>query len=247
MIDCVKTDLYELSIFNNIERNCKLHAHNYICIGALKKGEMVFFHDGEEITLTPNKIIVFNVNQPHKLKRYKDVSEYHILHINLDEIFLPKIIDNSSAYDDFICFSQKVLKNEKSDFIEKFIMRYKIDKKLKMPNENLEKIKKFIDENIDKNISLEEMAKKANLNQSYLSRSFKKQYGLSPHDYVLNERVNMSKKLLEQGLDISQIALELGFYDQAHFYRAFKNSFLITPNEYKNIKHIGKNRTISYS
>ena len=81
------------------------------------------------------------------------------------------------------------------------------------------------------------MAKKANLNQSYFSRSFKKQYGLSPNNYVLNERVNRSKKLLQEGFDISQIALELGFYDQAHFYKAFKKLFLITPNDYKNIKY----------
>jgi len=237
MIDCVKTDLYELSIFNNIERNSKLHSHNYICIGALKKGEMVFFHDGDKITLTPNKIIVFNVGQPHKLIQHKEVLEYHILHIHLDKIFLPKIIESSSTYEDFIYFSQKVLKNENSDFVDRFLNIYKIDKTPKAINENLENVKKFIDENIDRNISLEEMAEKANLNQSYLSRSFKKQYGLSPHNYALNERVNRSKKLLEQGFDISQIALELGFYDQAHFYRAFKNSFLITPNDYKNIKN----------
>jgi len=244
MIDCAKTDLYELNIFNNIERNSKLHFHNNICICTLKKGEMVFFHDGEEITLSPNKIIVFNVNQPHKLKRYKNILEYHILHINLDGILLPKIIEDTSVYKEFINFSQKALKNGKSDFIERFLKTYKIDKKSKGVNENLEIIKKYIDKNIDKNISLEEMAKKVNLNQSYLSRSFKKKYGLSPHNYMLNERVNRAKKLLEEGLDISQIALELGFYDQAHFYKAFKNSFLITPNEYKNI---GKNRTISNS
>ena len=83
---------------------------------------------------------------------------------------------------------------------------------------------------------LEEISKKVNLNQSYLSRSFKKEYGLSPRSYLLNTRVNRSKKLLEQGLNISQIALELGFCDQSHFYKAFKNTFAITPNEYKNIK-----------
>lgn len=242
MLDCAKTDVYELNIFNNIERNCKLHSHNTICICAVKKGEIVFFHDGEEITLSPNKIIVFNINQPHKLIRYNTISEYHILHIHSDEILLPKIIEDSSTYEDFIDFGKKALKNEKNDFIERFIKRYKTDKKLKEIHTNLEIIKNFIDQNIDKNISLEEMAQKANLNQSYLSRSFKSKYGLSPRNYVLNERVNRSKKLLEQGCDISQIALELGFYDQAHFYKAFKNSFLITPNEYKNI---GKNRTIS--
>jgi len=236
MIDCVKTDLYELNIFNNIERNSKLHSHNNICICAVKEGEMVFFHDGEEITLAPNKIIVFNINQPHKLKNYKNVSEYHILHINQYDALLPKIIESSSTYEDFMCFSQKVLKNYKSDFVDRFFETYKIDKKSKEVNKNLEIIKNFIDDNIDKNISLQEMAEKASLNQSYFSRSFKKKYGLSPHNYILNERVNRSKKLLEKGFDIAQIALELGFYDQAHFYRAFKNLFLITPNEYKNIK-----------
>ncbi len=236
MINCVKTDLYELNIFNNIERNCKLHFHNNICICIVKKGEMVFFHDGEEIILSPNKIIVFNVNQPHKLKRYKNVLEYHILHINENEVLLPKIIQNTSTYEDFISFSQRALKNKKSNFVENFLKTYKIDRKEVEVNKNLEMIKNFIDVNIDKNIPLKDMAKKANLNQSYLSRSFKNRYGLSPHNYVLNERVNRSKNLLEEGLDISQIALDLGFYDQAHFYKAFKNSFLITPNEYKNIK-----------
>jgi len=236
MIDCVKTDLYELNIFSKVKQNSKLHSHNNICICALKKGEMLIYHDGDELTLSPNKIIVFNVDQPHKQISHKDVSGYYILHINSDDILLPKIIENSSIYEDFINFSAEALKNEKNDFVEKFILKYRTDKKSKEVNTNLEIIKNFIDENIDRNFSLEEISKKINLNQSYLSRSFKKEYGLSPRSYLLNTRVNRSKKLLEQGLDISQVALELGFCDQSHFYKAFKNRFAITPNEYKNIK-----------
>ena len=236
MIDCVKTDLYELNIFNKIKGNSKLHSHNNICICAVKQGEILCYHDGDEISLSPGKIIIFNVNQPHKHKMHNDVQKYYILHINSDEIMLPKIVEDISIYEDFINFCEEALKNNKNDFVEKFIQKYKTDKKSKETNVNLEIIKNFIDENLDTSLSLKEISKKVNLNQSYLSRIFKKQYGLSPRNYLLNTRINKSKKLLEQGLDISQIALELGFCDQAHFYKAFKNSFAITPNQYKNIK-----------
>jgi hypothetical protein len=37
MIECVKTDLYELNIFNKVKQNSKLHSHNNICICAVKK------------------------------------------------------------------------------------------------------------------------------------------------------------------------------------------------------------------
>jgi len=66
--DSIKTDKFELNIFSKIGANYKLHSHENLCICSIKKGEMLFFHDGEEVLLTPRKIIVFNTNQPHLLK-----------------------------------------------------------------------------------------------------------------------------------------------------------------------------------
>jgi len=65
---------------------------------------------------------------------------------------------------------------------------------------------------------------------------FKKEYGLSPHAYILNLKVNMAKDLLEDrnnNKNLSEIALESGFYDQSHLNRNFKKSFAITPKNYR--------------
>lgn len=236
VINSIKTEWFELNILDSVSTNYKLHTHENICICAIQQGEMLFFHDGEDITLSPEKIIVFNANQPHFLKNYKDVTKYHILHIYEDKVLSPKIISDLATYERFFSFCTKALCGEKSDFIDSFLTRFQTDKEITFLNQNFETIKEYIDDNLDKSISLDALAKKTNLNSSYLSRGFKKRYGLSPTRYIFNRRVHLSKKLLDEGKEITQIALELGFCDQSHFYKAFKSIFSITPNEYKQMK-----------
>ncbi len=235
-METLKTKLFELNIFDSITANYRLHSHENICICAIEKGEMLFFHDGDEVLLTPLKIIVFNTNQPHLLKSYKGISKYHILHIFADSHIDVKLIEDSSTCRGFFSFCDAVLKGNKSDFIGEFLKTYGSNEKSFTKKSNFEAIKRYIDDNIDKNLSLETIAKKFNLNSSYLSRGFKKEFGLSPVRYLLNRRVHLSKEMLDCGKDITQTALELGFCDQAHFYKAFKSIFAITPNEYKKVK-----------
>ena len=196
---------------------------------------MLFFHDGEEICLTPSKIIVFNKNQPHKLKSYKSVEGYHVLHIYIDRYIESKIITQGSTCRDFYSFCSDVLEGKENGFIQRFLDIYEGNREDRILDKNIQNLKIYIDKNIDKNISLEDMSKRVNLNSSYLSRHFKKQFGLPPSRYLANRRVHLSKEMLDNGEDITQVALKLGFCDQAHFYKAFKSIFAITPNEYKTI------------
>ncbi len=235
-METLKTKLFELNIFDTVTANYRLHSHENICICAIKKGEMLFFHDGDEVLLTPLKIIVFNTNQPHLLKSYENISKYHILHIYADRYIDTKLIEDSSTCRDFFSFCDTVLDGKKSSFIDSFLGAYGKKEQSLSKKSNFELVKRYIDKNIDKNLSLENIAKKFKLNSSYLSRGFKKEFGLSPVRYLLNRRVHLSKEMLDCGKDITQIALELGFCDQAHFYKAFKSIFAITPNEYKKVK-----------
>ena len=236
MIDSIKTASFELNILDRVSTNYKLHTHENICICAINQGEMLFFHDGENVLLKPAEIIVFNTNQPHCLKHYHDITRYYILHIYKEAQLSPKIIRNPKLYQQFITFGAHALKGETDGFIDEFLHHYQTSSDDALLDETFEAIKSYIDANLEQSLSLEALAQKTNRNSSYLSRGFKKKYGLSPSRYIFNKRVHLSKQLLDEGKDITQIALELGFCDQSHFYKAFKSIFSITPNEYKQMK-----------
>ena len=65
-------------------------------------------------------------------------------------------------------------------------------------------------------------------------RSFKTITGISPHQYVLQQRIKKAQYLLQQNqISISEIAATVGFCDQSHFTKYFKRIVGITPRQYR--------------
>ena len=93
----------------------------------------------------------------------------------------------------------------------------------------------YIDKNYQYKIKLEEIAEMVHLNSSYLSKVFKEQMGISISDHILNRRLNAAVIMLKKhpGKPISDVAVESGFYDTAHFSKAFKNAYSMTALQYK--------------
>ena len=60
-------------------------------------------------------------------------------------------------------------------------------------------------------------------------RVFKKELGLTPHSFIINERLNRANNLIQKGLTISEASIQVGFNDQSHFTRNFKKYFGYTP------------------
>lgn len=229
MIYLQKERDFWLYIFETIKTNYKLHYHENLCITSVQRGTIVYKIGKNEVILQPESICIINPFQVHKIKQYDKVEKYHILHINSKQSLNADIIKDKSLF-------EMMNKKEIGKLLHRLSVHFK-DTDTEDIN-SLEKVREFIDKNLDKNITLDELSALAGLNKSYLSRLFKEKYGLSPLRYQLNKRVSMSKTLLDHGKDISQIALELGFYDQAHFYRAFKTIYMITPKEYQKVKNI---------
>lgn len=102
-------------------------------------------------------------------------------------------------------------------------------------NPLVKKIIEYIDKNMSKNYSLEDVAASVGVSPFYMSKLFKEQMGETFINYVTDKRLDRTKKLLiETDLSIKEIAGQTGYSDQNYFSRQFKNKFGISPTDFRN-------------
>jgi AraC-like DNA-binding protein len=104
---------------------------------------------------------------------------------------------------------------------------------LREPNFKLERAADFIREHCTEVLNLDDICAAAQLSPSYLIRAFKQHYGMTPHAFLVNQRIQFARERLRSGELIADVALEAGFADQAHFQRAFKQHLAATPGQYR--------------
>ncbi len=80
---------------------------------------------------------------------------------------------------------------------------------------------KYLNEHIEKDLSLDKLAKHFFVSKYYLCRAFKKHNGISVHGYINQKRVMYAKQLIEAGETASGAAYRVGFGDYSAFYRAY--------------------------
>lgn len=81
--------------------------------------------------------------------------------------------------------------------------------------------------------SLEELATLVNLSPFHFARVFRRATGLPPHAWLKQRRLEQARALLRSGCAPLQVALQLGFADQSHLNRQFKQSYGVSPGEYR--------------
>lgn len=92
----------------------------------------------------------------------------------------------------------------------------------------------YIDRHISDKIYLEDLSKLMYMNKVYFSNMFKKTFGLSPQQYILQKRLDKSRSmLLDPQMSIADIAEQLHFFDSASFTNFFKKQTGMTPKEFR--------------
>lgn len=100
-------------------------------------------------------------------------------------------------------------------------------------------IRDYLEDNLERNVSLEELSYLANLSPFHLTRVFSKEAGLPPHAYQTQARLTRAKELLLEGSPIAKVAFETGFADQSHLTRRFKRLVGVPPGSYaRNSKNV---------
>ncbi|WP_323121254.1 helix-turn-helix transcriptional regulator [Burkholderia alba] len=81
-------------------------------------------------------------------------------------------------------------------------------------------------------VTLEELAALSGVSRFQLLRGFSRDVGITPHAYLVQQRVRLARTLLASGRSIAEVAFDAGFADQSHLTRAFARQFGLTPGQY---------------
>lgn len=99
----------------------------------------------------------------------------------------------------------------------------------RLAHKQLDGALQYIHAYLEQDISLDDIAAAAHVSPSHLVRLFKKATGVTPHQYVIRERIRKAQKLLLGGHPVHEVASTLGFSDQSHLHRHFKRIIGVTP------------------
>jgi AraC-like DNA-binding protein len=90
----------------------------------------------------------------------------------------------------------------------------------------------FLGDNLDRNVTLDELAAAAGVSRFRVARLFRAGIGLPPHRFQLAHRLRLARRLLERGTDPGETAARTGFFDQSHLHRHFVRTIGWTPGRY---------------
>jgi AraC family transcriptional regulator len=95
-------------------------------------------------------------------------------------------------------------------------------------------VREFVGENLSESLSLSDLASVVGLSRFHFARRFRVAVGTSPHDFVMKQRVERARTMLERtDSPLLEVASSCGFSDQSHMTREFKKRTGVTPGRYR--------------
>ncbi len=219
-----------------------------------KKGDMFLFGSNEAhcITQIDTQMDLLNIHfEPHILWENSETAELLKLFNSRNENFSNKFSDDVEL-SNILLNAEKELKNKKICYemqtkytiysaLTHILRNYKYikgNKNSSVSSDATAKLKEamiYINNNIDKKLTLNEIAKISCMSPTYFSAVFKNYNGISPWDYITIKRVEMAIKMLKTTkMTKLEIADMCGFSSSSNFYKTFFNITGKKPNDYTN-------------
>jgi AraC family transcriptional regulator len=97
----------------------------------------------------------------------------------------------------------------------------------------------MMQEDLTGHVPLDAIARECGISRSHFARAFAISAGRPPHQWLLDQRVNLARQLLgDSELSIGEIAVRCGFADQSHFTRVFAAKVGLTPGRWRRIRKL---------
>ena len=237
------------------------HAHETFSIGIVTNGRCTYLNGKTRERIGAGFVVVMNPGDAHACNPdHDELWSYRMLYVDVPWLIGIQQDLGVSRDQDFQPFSTTatteprlyaglhrlydVLTDEQAECLQKHIAvltfmataQQALDPApdlLRYEHPGLARAAEFIKDNYARSLKLDEICSAADLSPSYLIRAFKDRYGLTPHEYLTNCRIEFSRSQLRRGRPIAEVALAAGFSDQAHLQRSFKKFVAATPGQYR--------------
>jgi AraC-like DNA-binding protein len=238
-----------------------LHSHETFSIGAISRGRTDYVNEAARQQVGPGAVVMMNPGDVHGCNPLADEPwSYRMLYVDrawlgalqhewgfsANHEFHPFAATASTAPTLYARFNRfyEVLTDDAAEPLLRQCAAVTFFEQLQSSfgpatiiereaNRKLERAAEYISDNCAAALKLEDVCAASGLSPSYLIRAFRKRYGMTPHIYLLNRRIQLARGMLKEGGVLADVALETGFADQAHFQRIFKRFLAATPGQYR--------------
>lgn len=234
------------------------HAHDFYSVSVNFNGLESIWLDGKTYTASPGQITAYNPGQVQSGGNDQvKIWEMRALHFDVAwihqvlgeesatgrgwQVLRYPIIDDAEAFHLLKTVAMKPgpldpLNPDLVEFAGLLFRRYGerpevMGRRRRLPGLTL--ALEYIRDNVDRTISLADLSEISCLSPYYLTRGVRRLTGLPPHQYQLQLRIQQARRLLSGRRSIAQVAQELGFADQSHFHRCFRQTYGVTPGQYR--------------
>ena len=236
------------------------HAHAMLSLGAVDDGQSVFSREGRSQRLTRGDVVLIPAGVVHSCNPENDGRwSYQMLY--LAEDWIRGVVGEMGPFDASVltqlppevapqqihqrlthlneCLFSDATDEDKEAALLLFAGELFGSPELQRASapppapEKLREVQALIAARCTETLTVDELAQLAGLSRYHFVRAFCRAFGMTPHAWQIDQRIQRARVLLDQGMSIADAALQLGFADQSHFQRAFKERVAATPGEYR--------------
>lgn len=250
--------------FQGVAHNFPSHFHDYYVIGFIENGQRYMKCNSKGYVIKSGDIFIFNPRDVHSCEQIEGHAlDYRSINITTSRMksivrditgneflptFSPNLLYRSELAQSLKELHDMIFKGE-TDFIIEESTYFLIGQLLQEHSDTLligeniirqthvpfDTVCDYMEKHYARKITLMELSDLAGLSKYYFLRSFTRQRGISPYNYLETIRIGNAKKLLEKGISPVDAAQQTGFSDQSHFTNFFKRYIGLTPRQYMRI------------
>jgi len=255
--------LPEVVMFNgHYKQGFMRHSHDIVTVVAVTNGKYRLQLDNSSHIVSPGDVVVIGANQFHAAEPVSSEGwRMRTLHVPTSLLSIDRDVNHGS--DKTVWFQDPVLKDNRnaSELFLDFHRSTELQTEQNRQKEQIHcfnewfrsRVEVFKPEVVEKErkdpyvqqaaakiasatgdqMLMMEIAEELGISAFALNRRFKKQFGMSPHNWRIQLRASYAAEKLRQGEPLVDVAMDCGFADQAHLTRTFRKVYGVTPGQYQ--------------